>query len=157
MAANGSQQALASCRVLLIDDAPPIFSLLRGILRNIGVLELQTYATPEQGLAALESGEIKPDLVLIDGITGPLDGCGFTSALRQAQRTDVRALPVVVVTSRTTEQDVRNAIEAGVSDYIVKPVSLDTVRRKLAGVIKDPRSLKERRDAAAATPPQATG
>ncbi len=156
MALNDSQRELASCRVLLIDDAPPTLSLLRGILRNLGVLELQSYAKAEQALAVLESGEYKADLVLIDGIAGPLDGCSFTQTLRQATRPDMRMLPVVIVTGRTTEQEVRAAIEAGVSDYIVKPVSLDTVRRKLVGVMKDPRSLRERRDAAAATPKSGT-
>jgi PAS domain S-box-containing protein len=78
--------------------------------------------TAESGQAALEAlRRNPPDLVLLDLLLPDLDG--FTLLRRLRAGAETRALPVVVISGLTEEADRLKALEAGASDYLIKPFS----------------------------------
>ncbi|HEY4115394.1 MAG TPA: response regulator [Rhizomicrobium sp.] len=119
----------AKTRVLLVDKTAHGRNLLRGILATLGVGKLETRA---DGVMALQLLRQEPyDIVFCDEWLEPMSAISFVKVLRHDVRSHDMAVPVVLVTAGTERKHVERVREAGVSDVIVKPVSVETMRRKL--------------------------
>ena len=108
----------ANVRILVVDDEPPIRKLLR-----VG-LGSQGYAVSEapNAKAAIElMDQEKPDLVLLDlGLPG-MSG----HELLRKWRDDGLDIPVVILSSRTDEAGIVQALELGADDYVTKPFGMN--------------------------------
>jgi two-component system chemotaxis sensor kinase CheA len=105
----------AQATVLVVDDALTVRELERSILERAGY-KVVTAADGTEALARL--GEVVPDLVLTDVEMPRLDGIGLTEAIRA--QAGLANLPVVILTSRASEEDRRRGLEAGADSYVVK-------------------------------------
>ncbi|MCC6306260.1 MAG: response regulator transcription factor [Rhodobacteraceae bacterium] len=114
-----------AARVLVVDDEAPIRRFLRVGLttEGFGVLEA---ATGAQARAAVARDG--PDLVLLD--LGLPDIAGHV--LLERWRAEGVALPVVILSSRTDEAGIVQALELGADDYVTKPFGM----RELAARIR---------------------
>jgi two-component system chemotaxis sensor kinase CheA len=101
--------------VLVVDDALTVRELQRTILERAG-FEVRTASDGTDALARL--AEAPADLVLSDIEMEGMDGLGLTRAIRDDARW--RNLPVVLLTSRSGDDDRRRGLEAGADAYIVK-------------------------------------
>jgi len=87
--------------------------------------------TAPDGTAALaKAHENRPDLILLDWEMPRLSGVDACRALRQDPSPELRQIPVVLVTAFAHADDLRVAFEAGVTDYLTKPVSPQQVRAR---------------------------
>jgi CheY-like chemotaxis protein len=110
----------AGARVLLAEDEPVNRELTAELLREVG-LEVEL---AEDGAIAVERvRERRYDLVLMDMQMPRLDGPDATRALRQLPQ--ARGLPVVALTANAFAQDRARCLEAGMDDFIAKPVDPD--------------------------------
>lgn len=116
-------------RVLVVDDALTVRELQRTILERAG-FEVRTASDGGDALARL--AEAPADLVLSDIEMDGMDGLGLTRAIRDDARW--RNLPVVLLTSRSSDDDRRRGLEAGADAYIVKSAFDE---RSLLGVVDD--------------------
>ena len=105
-------------RVLVIDDDADIRELVAFKLEQAG-LQVQTAADGQAGLELALAGP--PDLVMLDLMMPKLSGLQVCRLLRDDPAT--AAVPVVLLTAKSGQADVRRAFSAGVDDYIVKPFS----------------------------------
>jgi len=101
-------------RILVVDDEPPIRKLLRASLGTQG-FEVVEAANGAEARARLDEG--LPDLIILD--LGLPDVPG-RELLRQWRGKDV-ATPVVILSSRTDEAGIVEALELGADDYVTKP------------------------------------
>lgn len=117
--------------ILTVDDSPTIRRLLAGTLGGFGYQVEQA----EDGVAALEKlQERKPDLVITDINMPRLDGFGLISAIRAEDR--LAGMPILVLTTESSEEKKAQARAAGATGWIVKPfdpVKLDTAIRRVVG------------------------
>jgi len=120
----------AAAKVLVVEDSFTVRELQRSILEAAGY----TVATARDGRDALVTLDRDPEIALVvsDLEMPVLDGLGLTRAIRDDPARS--SLPVVIVTSRGTDDDRRRGIEAGADAYMVKrsfdqQVLLDTVQR----------------------------
>jgi two-component system chemotaxis sensor kinase CheA len=102
-------------RILVVDDALTIRELQRSILERAG-FAVRVAIDGEQALARL--AEEPADLVLTDVEMPNLDGFGLTEAIR-ADPT-LANVPVLILSSRSSEADRQRGMEAGADGYIVK-------------------------------------
>jgi len=107
--------AAARASLLVVDDALTLRELQRSILVRAGY-EVRTANDGREALARL--AERPADLVLTDLEMPNLDGFGLTAAIRSHPRW--ANIPVLLVTSRSGEEDRRRGLEAGADGYIVK-------------------------------------
>jgi DNA-binding response OmpR family regulator len=105
-----------SAKILVVDDDPLILTIIEHKLRARGHL----VRTADDGAAGLAQAQaFAPDLVVLDMMMPVLDGWEMLRALRQDPV--LRRVPVVMLTARRSEDDMSEAFDLGVSDYIAKP------------------------------------
>ncbi len=117
-----------SIRVLLVEDDAATRRLIASMLAKIGAIEVEQV---EDGTAAVDRllFDREPfDLALIDWDIPGKDGLTVFRTIRASGN----QTPVFMVTSESRETHVRRAIEAGVSDYFVKPVCPERFLRRMA-------------------------
>lgn len=114
--------------ILTVDDSPSMRMLLRSALTEQGYAVHEA----EDGVAALEwlSGHAQPSLMITDINMPRMDGFGLIEALRT--RPQHRDMPILVLTTESSDQKKARAREAGATGWIIKPFDPD----KLASAIR---------------------
>ena len=122
--------------VLLVEDNAEVRALVRGYLEPAyRVLEA------ENGRAGLEAAhEAAPDLILSDVMMPELDGFALVRALKADEH--LRAIPIILLTARASEQDTIEGLESGADDYLAKPFSATELRARVARLIETRRQLQ---------------
>jgi len=78
-----------------------------------------------------------PDLLVLDKVMPKFDGFEVVRALREDPRT--RAIPIVMLTERTSEDDVLGGLSLGVEEYIPKPFSPHELSARVRRALARPR------------------
>jgi CheY-like chemotaxis protein len=103
-------------RIMIVDDEPSNRELAVVICRALGH-EVVEATHGQEALAAMETECV--DLVLLDGLMPVMDGLELTRALRAEPRWS--HLPILGMTARAGQDDLRRMREAGVDDVLTKP------------------------------------
>lgn len=112
-------------KVLLVDDSGTMRSIQR---RCLGKLGIENVVEAEDGAVALKLFESTAfDVVLTDWNMPNMDGLTLLQEIRKRNR----EIPVVMITTEAERSRVVQAIQFGVSDYLVKPFTPDGLREKL--------------------------
>ena len=89
----------------------------------------------ENGREAVETVENSEegyyDLILMDVQMPVLDGYGATSTIRKLNRKDAKKIPIVAMTANAFAEDVNDALNAGMTEHIAKPVDLKQLEKVL--------------------------
>ncbi len=130
-AAGAGPVAGLSGSVLLAEDNLVMQQVSAGMLRRLGI-RCDIVENGELALRKLE--EQQYDLVLMDVQMPVLDGLSATRELRgREQRDGRRRTPVIAMTANAMQGDRELCLQAGMDDYVPKPVKLANLRQKLAG------------------------
>ena len=117
--------------VLVVDDYGTMRRIMRNLLGQIGFTHIEEAA---DGTGALELlSERSFDLVISDWNMEPMSGLELLKAVREDVR--FRHLPFIMITAANTADNVVAAKRAGVSNYVVKPFTADTLKRKNDAVL----------------------
>jgi CheY-like chemotaxis protein len=115
-------------RVLVVDDAPDIRSLIEAILIKDG----HEVVTAADGLEALHRYRREPfDLICSDLDMPRLNGVEFTRAVRADSAAGV---PILLVSGSGSPQDLREAYEAGITAFLEKPFTVSSVRSQVSAL-----------------------
>jgi CheY-like chemotaxis protein len=129
--------ALQSLQVLVVDDNPHMRSIVIAILNSAGIRMIREVA---DGAAALESLHATPvDLAIVDFKMFPLDGVAFTRLVRNSPESANPYLPIIMMTGHSDRARVQEARDAGVTEFIVKPVTAKALLARVQSVIFRPR------------------
>lgn len=110
--ANGDAHKL---RILIVEDNPSNYLLLASILRKN--YELQHAENGQEGIDMYRSWN--PDLILMDIKMPVMDGLTATALIRKQDK----EIPIIVTTAFAFEHDKMNALQAGCSDFLPKPIN----------------------------------
>ena len=124
---------MAGKRVLVVDDDRVIQQLLEV---NLELEGYQVAGTASDGREAIElAGRLKPDLILLDIMMPKMDGLEVCRHLKSDPA--LAKIPVVLLSARAQDMDIREGLEIGADAYLTKPFDpvelLDVVGRLLAG------------------------
>lgn len=112
-------------RVLIADDSSTMRKIILRTLNNVGVTDVTEAADGAEAVALFKPGAF--DMVLTDWNMPGMTGLEVLQAIRAQDQN----IPVIMVTTEAEKSRVLQAIQAGVSDYLVKPFTADTLREKL--------------------------
>ncbi len=130
---------LRGARVLLVEDNELNQELAREILVSNG-LTVETVTNGQEALDLLEREQF--DGVLMDCQMPVMDG--YTATLKIREQECFKALPVIAMTANAMAVDRERALQAGVNDYIVKPINVSMMFNTMARWIKPSRPMEER-------------
>lgn len=108
-------------RVLVVDDNTNFCVLLRTILQGMGVEDIHFAQDGAVGMEVLSRTPV--DVVLSDWYMQKMDGLQFVARIRASDDPAIRDLPVVMMSGRGDKETRANAKEAGVDEFIEKPIS----------------------------------
>jgi two-component system chemotaxis response regulator CheY len=130
---------LADLHVLIVDDNDHMRRLLRGILEGLGIVHIQDV---ENGVVALNQSRLNiPDIIITDMMMTPIDGLEFARLLRDDPTHPATGVPIMMVTGYAEKQLVEAARDAGVTEFLAKPVTVDGVEARLLSLMDNPRQF----------------
>lgn len=107
---------MASFKILLIEDDEITANLVRFLVERQG----HEFYWAEDGTSGLEKArELLPDALILDVLLPYLDGFSLLYELRAQSET--ANIPVLMLTGKTRESDIVQALEMGANDYLIKP------------------------------------
>lgn len=129
----------ASAKVLVVDDEYYMRKVVRTLLMSIGVCNV--YEAPD-GLAALEQiVRTEPDVVIVDWQMPGLDGPGFVRTVRSPTTFSRPDVPIIMLTGHGERSRVIEAVQIGVNEFLLKPVSKKALEERLVAVLANPRPM----------------
>jgi two-component system chemotaxis response regulator CheY len=114
-----------SARVLVADDSSTMRKIILRLLRGVGVTSAVEAADGAEAIKLFKPGEF--DVVLMDWNMPHKNGL---EVIREIRKLDAE-VKIIMVTTEAEKSRVKEGIQAGVSDYLVKPFSTDALREKL--------------------------
>ena len=119
-------------KVLIVDDYKTMLRILRNLLRQLSFLNVEEASDGTQALSVLrQHGDIQ--LIISDWNMEPMTGYDLLLEVRKDEK--LKSLPFIMITAESKVENVIAAKEAGVSNYIVKPFSAETLKGKMASVL----------------------
>ena len=129
--------ALQSLDILLADDNPNMRAIVSAMLKSVGVGRVREV---DDGAAALEALKARPaDMALVDFRMLPIDGVTFTQLIRTAEDSPNPYLPIIMMTGHSERRRVTEARDAGVTEFVTKPVNAPALLARIEAVIMRPR------------------
>jgi CheY-like chemotaxis protein len=110
-------------RVLVVEDDTQLRTVLALLCRTLGAEVLGELADGLEALETLRAGTLQPDLILTDCQMPRMDGIALVRQLRA--RGD--HTPVIMISGQQDPQVVERAYAAGVSHYLPKPLSTNSL------------------------------
>lgn len=123
-------------KVLVVDDNQNMRKLVTTILQAFGVTHVTEAAS---GKRALEAMKENPDVIILDWMMGEMNGIEFTKAVRTQPGSPNPYVPIIMLTGHTSADCVAHARDAGINEFLAKPVSLKAMLARLTAVIEYPR------------------
>jgi len=120
-------------KVLVVDDYQTMLKVLTSLLRQLKFTNVDAASNGADALAKLRGGGF--DLVISDWNMEPMSGFELLQAVRADDA--LKDLPFILVTAESKTENVIAAKQAGVSNYIVKPFTAETLKTKLVSVLGD--------------------
>jgi two-component system, chemotaxis family, chemotaxis protein CheY len=115
---------------LVVDDSAVTRKIIINDITPHRQGKKDTYLQAEDGMEALEQlFSNKVDLVLCDWNMPAMDGLEFLQSVRK--KDEYKSLPVIMITSENERTYVEQAVRAGITDYILKPLTKHKVWSKI--------------------------
>lgn len=126
-------------RALIVDDNLFSRQLLRGVLQGLGLRHIRDVETGADALDAIKN--MPPDIVFLDNIMDPMGGCEVTRKIRAAESDAIRFLPIVMVSGEATKDAIIEARDAGITEFLAKPITPLAVYTRLEMTVETPRNF----------------
>lgn len=119
-------------KILLVDDFATMRKVIRNLLKQVG---FENIVEAEDGVIALKTLKSqKIDLVVSDWNMPNMTGLELLKAVRADE--ELKATPFLMVTAEALQDNVIAAVKAGVSNYIVKPFTAETLNEKITKILE---------------------
>lgn len=119
-------------KVLVVDDMVTMRRIVKNILKQLGFSNIDEAENGQEGLQKLRAEPF--GFVVSDWNMPVMTGIDMLRAIRADDK--LKAIPVLMVTAEAQQANLVEAIQAGVSNYIVKPFTAETMQEKLQKIFK---------------------
>ena len=124
-------------RFLVCDDNAHMRRILRTLLHSFGAREVYE---AEDGATALEMfTHYVPDIVIVDWAMPIFDGIELTQMIRQPDSKGNPFAPIIMLTGHSEKRRVTVARDAGVTEFLAKPISAKGLYQRILNVVVSPR------------------
>lgn len=117
-------------KILVVDDFATIRRILRTLLKKIGLTNVIEAEDGSSALNVLKKNEV--DLIICDWNMPYMSGIELLKAVRGDE--SLKDIPFLMLTAEGQKEKVSEAVQAGVTNYIVKPFTADSIQDKLTQI-----------------------
>lgn len=122
---------MADFKILAVDDSPTMRRIIVNTLKRAGYGNVIEAVDGKDALAKMKVENV--NFVITDWNMPEMDGLTLVTTLRAMA--EYKALPILMVTTRSVKDDILAAMKAGVNNYIVKPFTPDTLKEKIEAIL----------------------
>lgn len=119
--------ANTNMRILVVDDFSTMRRIIKNILRQLGFNNIEEADDGSTGWELLNKGGI--DFIISDWNMPQMTGIEFLRKVRASE--EFSDLPFLMVTAEAQQENIIEAVQAKVSNYIVKPFTAETLKQKI--------------------------
>ena len=119
-------------KVLVVDDFESMRRIVKQVLNDIGFKDVSLADDGATALPMLKNGNF--GLLITDWNMPQMEGIDLVKAVRADPR--IKSTPILMVTAEAKREQIIQAAQAGVNDYIVKPFTPDTLKAKIEKIFK---------------------
>jgi len=130
---------LSNLSVLIVDDYQPMRLILKNVLFALGIKTVAEAANGPDALAHLKTHEV--DIVLADNLMEPMGGIELVKKIRAGENDIDPFIPVVMISGYSDLVHIIEARDAGINEFLAKPISAKLVYLRICSVIEHPRSF----------------
>lgn len=123
---------------MIVDDSDHMRRLIRAILQAFGAQDIREASDGSEALKQMEHGP-PPDVLLTNWQMAPLNGIELTRHIRRDAESRNPYMPIIMVTGYAERGRVMLARDAGVNEYLIKPVSAKSLYSRIQAVAARPR------------------
>ncbi|MGE5314497.1 MAG: response regulator [Acidobacteriota bacterium] len=117
-------------KFLVVDDSPTMRRIVNNSLKGLGFTDVVEAEDGKDALAKIEG----IDFIITDWNMPVMTGLEFTKAIRADDK--YKHLPILMVTTRGVKDDIVEALQARVNNYVVKPFTPQVLKEKIDTIIK---------------------
>ncbi|OPZ21869.1 MAG: Chemotaxis protein CheY [candidate division BRC1 bacterium ADurb.BinA364] len=114
-------------QILVVDDFATMRRIIKNILRQIGFANIEEADDGRAAVSVLE--RMKIDFVITDWNMPNMSGLELIQAIRASDKW--KEIPILMVTAEAQKENIIDAAKAGVTNYIVKPFTVETMQEKI--------------------------
>ncbi len=119
-------------KILVVDDMVTMRRIVKNILKQLGFANVDEAENGQDALQKLRGDAY--GFVVSDWNMPVMTGIDMLRAIRGDEK--LKAIPVLMVTAEAQQSNLVEAVQAGVSNYIVKPFTAETMQEKLGKIFK---------------------
>ena len=123
---------MRNLKILAVDDSPTMRRIIINTLKRAGFNDVDEATDGKDALAKMQVDEF--DFIITDWNMPEMDGLTFVNSVRAEEK--YKALPILMVTTRSVKDDIVQAMKAGVNSYIVKPFTPETLKDKIRQILR---------------------
>ncbi|WAC48535.1 response regulator [Asticcacaulis sp. SL142] len=127
----------SALKILLVEDNQHMRSIVMAILKGTGLRNIREARDGAEALEILR--QYDADIAVVDFNMQPIDGVEFTRMLRNSSDSPNPYLPVVMITGHSEKSRVMEARDAGVNEFVVKPLTARALLGRIDTIIMRPR------------------
>ena len=119
-------------KILVVDDMSTMRRIVKNILKQLGFNNLEEAENGQEALTKLKADTY--GFVVSDWNMPVMMGIDMLRAIRADEK--LKAIPVLMVTAESQKENLMEAVKAGVSNYVVKPFTAETMQEKINKIFK---------------------
>ena len=123
--------------VLIVEDNKELMMLMQQLLG--AKYHILTASNGQQALDVIRTH--RPDIIISDIMMPEMDGYELTRHIKQDE--DLSHLPIILLTAKTQEEDVQEALKAGADDYMSKPFKLKELELRIDNIIANRERIRK--------------
>ena len=139
MSDANARYVLENVNVLVLDDNRHMRQLVESILHALGVKRVCQAGDAAQAFKELQ--HFMADVIIVDWHMEPLDGLDFVRLVRTAKDSPCPYVPIIMLSGYSEYRRVTEARDAGVNEFLAKPISAKALYLRFASIIDNPRSF----------------
>ena len=116
-------------KILIVDDSSTMRRIIINTLSRIGYTDVVEGENGKSGLDRLAQGGV--EMIITDWNMPEMDGLEFVKVVRGQNP----GIPILMVTTNAAKEDIVEALQAGVNNYVVKPFTPETLKEKIESLL----------------------
>lgn len=125
--------------ILVVDDNLHMRQLVAQVLKAMGIGRIYQADGGDRAITLIRTN--KPDIIITDWLMEPMDGLELTRRIRTDETNPARLAPIILMTGYSAHSRVTQARDIGVTEFLVKPFTADSLAKRIVHVINMPRDF----------------